>query len=72
MAIQKTVLESAKQMGYVPNNWAGNLRTGKSNSLAISWHSRGPHNSSESVSNLCDEAYRYGYKPYVADHVVDM
>ena len=66
-ASQEKILEAAKKMRYVPNFFAANLRTGKSNTVALIVPSLSNPFFAAIASGLNAEIRKYGYTTIICD-----
>lgn len=66
-ASRKKIMEAVKEMRYVPNIYAANLRTGKSNTVALMVPSLNNPFFASIVSGLNAEIRKYGYITIISD-----
>ena len=66
------VLKAAKELNYVPNLFAANLRTGKSNTIALIIPSLNNPFFSDIASTINAEARKYGYVTMISDSDEDL
>ncbi|MGV8138593.1 MAG: LacI family DNA-binding transcriptional regulator [Mangrovibacterium sp.] len=64
---QQKVEEAAKEMQYIPNHFAVNLRTGKSNTVALVVPSLANPFFASIASEINAEIRRYGYITIISD-----
>ncbi len=64
---QKIVKAAAKELNYVPNQYAANLRTGKSNTIALIIPSLDNPFFAGIASNINTEIRKHGYSTIIAD-----
>jgi LacI family transcriptional regulator len=64
---QKKIEEAAKEMHYIPNHFAANLRTGKSNTVALIVPSLANPFFASIASDINAEIRKYGYITIISD-----
>ncbi len=64
---QKKIREAAKELNYIPNQYAANLRTGKSNTIALIVPSLDNPFFAGIASNINAEIRKHGYSTIIAD-----
>lgn len=64
---QQKIMEAAKEMHYVPNHFASNLRTGKSNTIALIVPSLSNPFFASIASEINTEIRKYGYITIISD-----
>lgn len=64
---QQKILEAARELNYVPNQVAANLRTGKSNTIALFIPSLNNPFFADLASSINTEVRKYGYTTMICD-----
>jgi LacI family transcriptional regulator len=64
---QQKIIDAAKELNYVPNLFAANLRTGKSNTIALIVPSLNNPFFTDLVSKLNAEVRKFGYTTIISD-----
>ncbi len=64
---QQKIYDAAKELNYVPNQFAANLRTGKSNTIGIIVPSLNNPFFADLTSNINAEIRKYGYATMISD-----
>lgn len=64
---QQKIIDAAKELNYIPNLFAANLRTGKSNTIALIVPSLNNPFFADLVSTLNSEVRRFGYTTIISD-----
>ena len=64
---QQKIYEAAKELNYVPNQFAVNFRTGKSNTVALIIPSLNNPFFADMTSNINAEIRKYGYTTMISD-----
>ena len=64
---QKKILEAAQDLNYVPNQFAANIRTGKSNTIALLVPSLNNPFFADLTSSINAEIRKYGYTTMIGD-----
>lgn len=64
---QQKIIEAAKELNYVPNLFAANLRTGKSNTIALIVPSLNNPFFADLASTLNAEVRKFGYTTIISD-----
>ena len=64
---QQKIHEAAKELNYVPNHFAANFRTGKSNTIALIIPSLNNPFFADLTSNINAEIRKYGYITMISD-----
>jgi len=64
---QQKIYEAAKELNYIPNQFAASLRTGKSNTIALIVPSIQNPFFAELTSNINAEIRKYGYTTMIGD-----
>jgi len=64
---QKKVIEAARELNYVPNQFAANLRTGRSNTIALIVPSLNNPFFAELASTINSEVRKYGFVTMISD-----
>lgn len=64
---QQKVLEAAKELNYIPNQYAANLRTGRSNTIALIVPSINNPFFADIASNINAEVRKFGYITLISD-----
>jgi LacI family transcriptional regulator len=64
---QKKIIDAAKELNYVPNLFAANLRTGKSNTIALIVPSLNNPFFADLASTLNSEVRKFGYTTIISD-----
>lgn len=64
---QKKIIEAARDLNYVPNQFAANLRTGRSNTIALIVPSLNNPFFADLASTINAEVRKYGYVTMISD-----
>jgi LacI family transcriptional regulator len=64
---QQKIYEAAKELNYIPNQFAANIRTGKSNTIALIVPSLNNPFFADLTSNINAEIRKYGYTTMIGD-----
>ncbi|MDP4276152.1 MAG: LacI family DNA-binding transcriptional regulator [Bacteroidota bacterium] len=64
---QQKVIEAAKELNYIPNQYAANLRTGRSNTIALIVPSINNPFFADIASNITAEVRKFGYITIISD-----
>ena len=64
---QQKVIEAAKELNYIPNQYAANLRTGRSNTIALIVPAINNPFFADIASNITAEVRKFGYITIISD-----
>ncbi len=69
---QQKILEAAKELNYIPNHYAANLKSGKSNTIALIVPSLNNPFFADLASSINSEIRKYGYTTMISDSEEDV